>query len=108
MLVAMTAVLLLLMPWSECSLTFDNFLLSGQDLEFGLLAVAIILCLVLVLSQHRRRGIDFLLGLCELLATVCRSSRGMMRPGFSGYTMTPPGSARSSPPTAAYSLPLQI
>jgi hypothetical protein len=60
-LLLFTAVLLAVMPLTEHLWTFDGFICSGQDFEFGVLSVVTLLCLILVVSQHRKQGVAFLL-----------------------------------------------
>ena len=55
------------MPLTEYYWTFDKFLRGGQDLEFGLLSMAAVFCLVLVLSQQRRLGVILILAVREWL-----------------------------------------
>src|ERR1700761_9414852 len=48
LLLLLSALLLAATPWTEYFWDFDHFLQGGQDLEFGLLSVLTVLCLVLV------------------------------------------------------------
>ena len=59
----LTALLVLVMPLTEYLWHFDNFLRGGQDLELGLFSVAMVVCLILVLLQHGRRGFSWILAL---------------------------------------------
>jgi hypothetical protein len=61
-----------LMPLTEYYWTFDKFLRGGQDLEFGLLSLAAVLCLVLVLCQQRRLGLSLILALRRWLRFAFR------------------------------------
>ena len=58
------------MPVTEYLWTFDKFLRGGQDCEFGLLAIAAILCLVLVLSHQRRAVLTLILSLRRMLSCL--------------------------------------
>lgn len=58
------------MPVTEYLWTFDKFLRGGQDCEFGLLALAAILCLVLVLSHQRRAVLTLILTLRRVLSSL--------------------------------------
>ena len=61
--VLFAVMLVVLMPLTEYYWTFDKFLRGGQDLEFGLLSLAAVFCLVLVLCQQRRLGLMLILAL---------------------------------------------
>jgi hypothetical protein len=65
--VLFAVILVVLMPLTEYYWTFDKFLRGGQDLEFGLLALAAVFCLVLVLCQQRRLGLMLILALRRCL-----------------------------------------
>ena len=52
LLLGLTGLLLVLMPWSEHMWSWDRFFHGGQDVEFGLLTIAAVLCLALLLSQR--------------------------------------------------------
>jgi hypothetical protein len=69
-LIFLTALLVAVMPVTEYLWTFDKFLRGGQDCEFGLLALASILCLVLVLSHQRREILAFVLSLRRVLCSL--------------------------------------
>jgi hypothetical protein len=58
------------MPVTEYLWTFDKFLRGGQDCEFGLLALAAILCLVLVLSHQRRAVLTLILSLRRVWSSL--------------------------------------
>jgi hypothetical protein len=62
-LILFTALLLIVMPWTEYFWHFDRFLRGGQDFEFGLLSLATLFALVLVLSQCRKRTTTFILAI---------------------------------------------
>ncbi|MBB5316440.1 hypothetical protein [Tunturibacter empetritectus] len=75
------------MPVTEYLWTFDKFLRGGQDCEFGLLALAAILCLVLVLSHQRRAVLTLILSLRRVLSSLfqpadptARSLSGLVAP----------------------------
>ena len=94
------------MPVTEYLWTFDKFLRGGQDCEFGLLALAAVLCLVLVLSHQRRAVLNLVLSLQRVWSSLLRPddpsthSFGLIAP--LQYSL--PGS--SSLPN--FNLPLQI
>ena len=57
------------MPWTEHLWQFDGLLVSGQDFEFGLLALASVLSLVLVLSKHRAQTVTSFLAVLGWLSS---------------------------------------
>jgi hypothetical protein len=61
LLILSTAVLILIMPWTEYFCQLDRFLRGGQDCELGLLALLTFFSLVLVLLQQRRQNVALLL-----------------------------------------------
>ena len=75
MLVGFITVLLIVMPWTEHFWHFDGFLVSGQDFEFGLLALASILSLVLVLSKHREQSVTYFLAVLGWLSSIFHNAR---------------------------------
>ncbi len=74
-LLALTACLLVVMPWTEYFFNFDRFLRGGQDAELGLLAVLMVLCLVLVLFQSGRTLLASLLALLHWFAALYRRGK---------------------------------
>jgi hypothetical protein len=73
-LVFLTLLLLAVMPFTEHFWTFDNFCYGGQDFEFGLLAIAMALGLVLLLSLHRKRGLLLVLLIQQWLSLLIRAA----------------------------------
>jgi small-conductance mechanosensitive channel len=61
LLLLFTAILIVVMPWTEYFWQFDGFLHGGQDFELGLLSVLTLFSLVLVLLQQRRQKVALLL-----------------------------------------------
>jgi hypothetical protein len=78
-LIFLTALLIAVMPVTEYLWTFDKFLRGGQDCEFGLLALAAILCLVLVLSHQRRAILTLVLSLRRVLSSLFQPSDPAVR-----------------------------
>ena len=74
-LLALTACLLVIMPWTEYFCNFDRFLRGGQDTELGLLAVLTVLCLVLVLFQTGRTVLAAVLALLHWFAALYRQGK---------------------------------
>jgi len=83
-LLFLTGLLLMVMPWTEHYLPLDRFLRGGQDVELGLFALLSLLCLVLVLTQHFRQKIAMLLAVCQWGALAfqgnCRTLQGSAIP----------------------------
>lgn len=108
LLLAVTMVLVVVMPWTEYFCHFDQFLRGGQDLEIGLLTVASFLCLALVLLEHGRTGVTLLLRVCRwMTAIVPRPTPGL--PGsLLGLIAAAHAAPLPSPALALYSLPIQV
>jgi len=70
LLILFTAILIVVMPWTEYFWQFDGFLHGGQDFELGLLSLLTIFSLVLVLLQQRRQNLALLLTLRRWLSCV--------------------------------------
>jgi len=68
----LTAILVLVMPWTEYFWHFDKFLRGGQDFELGLLSVATFICLILVMLQHGKRGVTLILASRTWICFVLR------------------------------------
>jgi len=101
-------VLLAVMPLTERLWTFDGFLRGDQDLEFGLLTMAIILCMTLVLSQRINQGVLFLQVLWQWLSRLFlppdRATHSTCRTSLARRSSEPiPGSALH-----LYNLPLRL
>jgi hypothetical protein len=106
-LILLTTLLVAVMPVTEYLWTFDKFLRGGQDCEFGLLALAAILCLVLVLSHQRRVVVALILSFRRVLSFLFQPADPAA--GCSRSTVSPAQydllSSISFPPI---NLPLQI
>ena len=70
----LTILLLAVMPLTERVLTFDNFCRGGQDFEFTLLAIAMTLGLLLLLSMQHKRSLTFVFFVQQWLSVVFRSA----------------------------------
>ena len=70
LLLLFTAILLVVMPWTEYFWQFDGFLHGGQDFELGLLSLLTIFSLVLVLLQQRWQNVALLLTVRRWLSLV--------------------------------------
>ena len=107
-LLALVSVLLVVMPWTEYFCNFDKFLRGGQDVELGLLCVLTVLCLVLVLFQHGRNLVAFLISIRQCGAPTPRpagpSAAGFLRNRLAAlHAATLPSDV-----SGGFSLPLQI
>jgi hypothetical protein len=106
--VLFAVMLVVVMPLTEYYWTFDKFLRGGQDLEFGLLALAAVFCLVLVLSQQRRLGVILILAVRRWLRFAFhragQAARESSRVILAALHATP----WPHPTPAGYILPIQI
>jgi hypothetical protein len=107
LLVGLTTLLLAVMPLTEHLWTWDKFLRGGPDVEFGLLGIASILCLVLVLSQQYKQVINLMLTMRRLIACALYLD-------VDPFLITPEvvssfrASRTEAPALSTYNLPLQI
>ena len=69
----LTLLLLAVMPFTEHFWNFDNFCRGGQDFEFSLLAIAMALGLVLLLSLHRKRRLMLVFFIQQWLSLLLRA-----------------------------------
>ena len=107
LLVGLTTLLLAVMPLTEHLWTWDKFLRGGRDVEFGLLGIASILCLVLVLSQHYKQVINLLLTLRRLIGFALYLDDGSIC-ATPEITSSFPQGRTEAPALGTYNLPLQI
>ena len=107
-LILLTAVLLLVTPFTEYYCHFDKFLYGGQDFEIGLLSTIAILCLVLVLMQHGKQGVTFLLALRRWLSFVFQPSDPAKQGSLCGLIAATHAAPLPSPALGIYNLPIQI
>jgi hypothetical protein len=108
-LILFTAVLLAVMPLTEHIWTFDGVFIGGQDFEFGLLSVATILCMVLVVSQHRRQGVNFLLTAWRWISPVFQKALSSALRISTGFRVEIQADDQLiGPISGRYNLPLQI
>jgi hypothetical protein len=106
--VLFATILILVMPLTEYYWTFDKFLRGGQDMEFGMLSLAAVLCLILVLSlQRKRRVISFLAARQWLWSASGRRHRQVPTSSQAAIVISS-GSLPACPALAGYALPLQI
>jgi hypothetical protein len=96
------------MPWTEYFWQFDHFLRGGQDLEFGLLALASIFCLVLVLSQQRKRRMASILVVRQWLSLFFRRTTPPKSRAFYMLNSSITAAPLHSLMPGMYNLPIQI
>jgi hypothetical protein len=70
LLLLLSALLLAATPWTEYFWDFDHFLQGGQDLEFGLLSVLTVLCLVLVVWWHTKQRLGSIVSVLQLASRL--------------------------------------
>jgi hypothetical protein len=107
-LIALTALLMAISPWTEYYWHFDNFLHGGEDFEFGLLATIMVFCLVLVLLQHSKQGVVFWFALRRWLSVLFQHPdpvfpRFSFRLVMASYAVPLP-----DPISGVYALPIRI
>jgi hypothetical protein len=88
LLLLLSALLLAVTPWTEYFWDFDHFLQGGQDLEFGLLSILTVLCLVLVVWWHTKQRLGSIVSVLRLALRFRQkddpaSSDGCVLPSFS-------------------------
>jgi hypothetical protein len=104
----LTAIIVFLMPLTEYLWHFDKFLRGGQDFEFGLLAVATILCLVMFLLQHGKQTVQLTLSLRKWLSMVFQFDAVVVPGSFSGLITAQHVISVPSPSLGLYTHPLQV
>ena len=107
LLVGLTTLFLAVMPLTEHLWTWDKFLRGGPDVEFGLLGIVSILCLVLVLSQHYKQVINLLLTLRRLIGFALYLEDGSTC-ATPEITARFPQGRTEAPALGTYNFPLQI
>ena len=100
--------LIVLMPLTEYYWTFDKFLRGGQDLEFGLLSLAAVFCLVLVLCQQRRMGLILILAVRRWLRFAFKRADRPARKRSWVILAALHATPLPHPTFSGYSLPIQI
>ena len=106
-LVLLVALLLVITPWTEYFWHFDNFLHGGQDMEFGLISIVTVLCLVLVLLQDGKQHMTSVVAICRWLSSIFEQAAPLIPESFFEFNPAnispPPGS-----PLDAYNPPIRI
>jgi hypothetical protein len=108
LLIVLTAILLLVMPWTEHFCQLDRFLRGGQDCELGLLALLTIFSLVLVLLQQRRQNVTLLLTVRRWLSLVFEDGDPLEMAKAYSLTAHSDATPLSSQAICRYNLPIQV
>jgi hypothetical protein len=108
MLILLTVLLVLAMPWTEYFWHFDQFLRGGEDFELSLLAVATLFCLVAILLQHGKQSVAFILTLRRWLSFVFQRDDPAAPGSFCGLITASHATPRPSSALGMYNLPIQI
>jgi hypothetical protein len=106
--VLFATILILVMPLTEYYWTFDKFLRGGQDMEFGMLSLAAVLCLILVLSLQRKRRVISFLAARQWLWSASRRRHRPVPTSSQAAIVISSGSLAACPALAGYALTLQI
>jgi hypothetical protein len=104
----LTALMIFVMPWTEYAWSFDKFLRGGQDFELGLLSLAALLCLVVVLLQHGRQSVAYLLAIRRWFAFVSRDPDSGSLRSLYGFLAAVHASPLPSPALGMCNLPIQV
>jgi hypothetical protein len=101
------------MPWTEHLWHFDGLLVSGQDFEFGLLALASVLSLVLVLSKHGSQTVTSFLAVLGWLSSNFQNAVKSAQSNWYWQTAATAlpfrlHSPLLSPALRIYNLPIQV
>lgn len=108
LLIVLTAILLLVMPWTEHFCQLDKFLRGGQDCELGLLALLTIFSLVLVLLQQRRQNITLLLTVRRRLSLFFEDGAPRAIAKACSLTAHSDATPLSTQAICRYNLPIQV
>ena len=108
LLILFTAILIFVMPWTECFCELDRFLRGGQDCELGLLALLTIFSLVLVLLQQRRHNVTLLLTVRRWLSLVFEDGDPLALAKAGSLTAHSDAEPLYSRALCRYNLPIQV
>jgi hypothetical protein len=108
-LILLSVFLLFVMPWTENFWHFDNFPRGGEDFELSVFLIVAIFGLVLVLLQHGKRGVTFLLALRGWLSCALQDAGFRAKQHLSGGRAAAP----HEPPLwhstlVKYNLPMRV
>jgi hypothetical protein len=105
--ILLSALLLAVTPWTEYLWHFDNFRHGGRDMEFGLLSLLTICCLVLALLQDSKQRVMSMAVIRQWLSSVFDQADPRAPCSFQGLNMAldaiPAGSS-----LATYNPPIQV
>jgi hypothetical protein len=107
-LLLFTALLLIVMPWTEYYWHFDKFLQGGQDCEFGVLFIATFFSLALVLSQCRKQTTAFIQAVRQGISDVFHNTGKPALRDLHGLVAALHATPVPGPLLGAYNQPLQI
>jgi hypothetical protein len=99
-LLVLTALMIFVMPWTEYFWRFDKFFRGGQNFELGLLVV--------VLLQHGRQNVAFLLAIRRGLSFVSRDPDSLSLSSQYGLLAAVHASPLPSPALGMYNLPIRV
>jgi hypothetical protein len=108
LLVLFTAILIVVMPWTEYFWQFDGFLRGGQDFELGFLSLLTIFSLVLVLLQQRREDVALLLAVRRWLSLVFEGAEPRAVTNASNLIADSDTVLLSSGALCRYNLPIRV
>jgi hypothetical protein len=95
-------------PLTDYFWHFDKFPYGGEDFELSLLLIVAILGLVLVLLQHGKNGVAYLLALRRWLSLIFQGLGSPAREIFSGLIAALRALPLPSPTLSKYNLPIRI
>jgi len=107
-LLLFTALLLIVMPWTEYYWHFDRFLRGGQDCEFGILFIATFFSLALVLSQCRKQTTAFIHTVRRWLSDVFQNTGHPTQENLQWLAAALHAMPVPGPSLGTYNQPLQI
>jgi hypothetical protein len=107
-LILLSAVLAVIMPWTENVWHFDKFPYGGEDFELSVFLTVTIFGLVLVLLQHGKQDVTFILALRQWLSSVFQGADSPALESLGGLV-----AALHAPPLPGstlgnYNLPIQV
>ena len=108
MLILFSAVLAIVMPWTENFWHFDKFPYGGDDFELSIFLLVAIFGLVLVLIQQGKKSVTLILALARWLSPVSWSAISPAVESFDALLPLLHAPPRPSSALSAYNLPIQV
>jgi hypothetical protein len=108
LVILFSAFLVAISPLTDYFWHFDKFPFGGEDFELSLLLIVAILGLVLVLLQHGKNGVAYLLALRRWLSLVFQGAGSLARGVFSGLVAALRALPLPSPVLSKCNLPIRI